>query len=91
MDKILNTKINIELRKIIGIYLLPFIDNIKTIKINCLFQLKDKTWSLCYNLSNNWYLDYQSGDYLKNAKIKRIKSKYSSDQYYWSLKHINHP
>lgn len=86
MNNILNIKINSNLSKIIGIYLLPLVSN----KTNYLTELKSRTINICDNLNNNEHFDNKFGGYLNGLQNTRIKKRNSFVYlYYWTIRKID--
>ena len=82
MNKILNNKINSDLKRIIGTYLLPINSNIKDLLDNLIY----KTRYIKYNLHTNTCVDelfYYYND-LDHTKIRHIDIYSNNDS--WTIR-----
>jgi len=85
MNKILNNKINSDLTRIIGLYVLSFSIPISFNTKNVMKELIMRTYEIKYSLKQNVCLDsnYEFNYDLKNTKIKHIYMDYNS---YWAIR-----
>lgn len=86
MNEVLNIKINPNLSKIIGKYLLPNVDEFNI--TDHLRELMNRTSNILHNLSYNEHYSDSCGTYvygLLNTKIRKINN---GSYHYWTIRNI---